>query len=120
MRASLWPDDTKLNRASGLSTANHRAIPGSLPRWRARTGSDTIRSTTPTSSMARKAKMADTNEVPDTDAPAWLTDTNSGPYGEAVPRHTDAIEDSRSPRASAEGATWYGLSPAAASRPWAI
>ena len=79
MRASLCPDDTKLKRASGLSTPSHSARPASLPRRRASGGSDTIMRTTPTSSRARNTRIWLTSEVPPTDAPSRLTDTKSGP-----------------------------------------
>ena len=79
IKASLWPDAMKLNRASGLSAPSHNARPGSVPRCRDRRGSDTMIAATPMSSAARNHRIWLTKEPPETVTVARLTITKSGP-----------------------------------------
>src|SRR5664280_345312 len=79
IRASLCPEETKLNRASGLSAPNHSASPGWWPSRRASTGSETINRITPTSSMSRKTRIWATSDPPPTATARWLRETKNGP-----------------------------------------
>ncbi len=53
--------------------------------------------TTPISSRTRKARTCATSELPAMPATTLAAPTKSGPYGEAVERHTLAIDESSGP-----------------------
>ena len=105
IKASLWPEATKLNSASGLSTPSHSAIPPLTPKVRASRGRYRMSIPTPTSSRARNARTSAVIALPNMAAMPLVAATNNGPYGAGVLRHTLAIEPRTWPGPSTTGPT---------------